>query len=125
MLFDGERRQRGRPADLARVALLPQGAPLYGWMTVAETLRFGREMNPAWEPGCEARCREVFPLPLGLKVYSLSGGQRAQLALTLALAKAAGVVLLDEPLAELESGALIAMTVVCGATAFLAVEREQ
>lgn len=72
ILFNGQARRHTSPADLARVALLPQGAPLYGWMTVAEVLKFGRKTNPGWGTACEARCREAFPLPLEAKVSGLS-----------------------------------------------------
>jgi ABC-2 type transport system ATP-binding protein len=87
---------------LPRVGFLAQEHPLYGGFTVAEMLRVGRELNPGWdEEAARARVAEL-GLPLKKKVRSLSGGQRAQVALTLALAKRPELLLLDEPVASLD-----------------------
>jgi ABC-2 type transport system ATP-binding protein len=87
---------------LPRVGFLAQDHPLYAGFTVAEMLRVGRELNPGWNDE-EARHRiGELDLPLGKKVRSLSGGQRAQVALTLALAKRPELLLLDEPVASLD-----------------------
>jgi ABC-2 type transport system ATP-binding protein len=87
---------------LPRVGFLAQEHPLYGGFTVAEMLRVGRELNPGWDDdAAHARIAEL-GLPLKKKVRSLSGGQRAQVALTVALAKRPDLLLLDEPVASLD-----------------------
>ena len=87
---------------LPRVGFLAQEHPLYGAFTVAEMLHVGRSLNPGWDDeSARARIAEL-GLPLKKKVRSLSGGQRAQVALTLALAKRPEVLFLDEPVASLD-----------------------
>jgi len=87
---------------LPRVGFLAQEHPLYGGFTVDEMLRVGRQLNPGWDDAAaRARIAEL-DLPLKKKVRSLSGGQRAQVALTLALAKRPELLLLDEPVASLD-----------------------
>jgi ABC-2 type transport system ATP-binding protein len=96
----------GRPADgpdqLARVGFLAQDAPLYGSLSVGDHLRLGRHLNPGWdEAGASSRV-EGLGFDLGQRAGQLSGGQRAQLALTLAVAKRPELLLLDEPVAGLD-----------------------
>ena len=87
---------------LPRVGFVAQEHPLHRGFTVAETLELGRRLNPSWD-GELARERIA---RLGLdpqhKVGKLSGGQQAQVALTLALAKRPELLLLDEPVASLD-----------------------
>ncbi|SPL88291.1 Methionine ABC transporter ATP-binding protein [[Actinomadura] parvosata subsp. kistnae] len=91
-----------RAAALARVAFLAQDKPLYGGFTVAETLRFGRHLNPGWDDALARQRLAELDIPLNRKVGKLSGGQRAQLALTLAVAKRPDLLVMDEPLANLD-----------------------
>jgi len=90
------------PAALARIGFLAQDSPAYSRLTVAQHLQMGAWLNPSWDAGF-ANARVV---DLGFDVRqragSLSGGQRAQLALTLAVAKRPELLLLDEPVASLD-----------------------
>jgi ABC-2 type transport system ATP-binding protein len=94
------------PADraevLARVGFLAQDKPLYQGFTVAEMLRYGARLNPGWDQALAGRWLERFQLPPARRVGQLSGGQRTQLALVLALAKRPRLLLLDEPMADLD-----------------------
>jgi ABC-2 type transport system ATP-binding protein len=87
---------------LPRVGFVAQEHPLYRGFTVAETLRLGRELNPSWDDDAARARINALGLPLRKKIGMLSGGQRAQVALTLALAKRPELLLLDEPVASLD-----------------------
>ena len=90
------------PAQLARVGYLAQDAPLYAGLSVADHLRLGAHLNPGWD-AAQARDRVGrLELDPGQKAGTLSGGQRAQLALTLATAKRPELLILDEPVASLD-----------------------
>jgi len=82
------------PAQLARVGYLPQNAPVYAGLTVADHLKLGAHLNPAWDAGLDLDPRQ--------KAGKLSGGQRVQLSLTLAVAKRPELLILDEPVASLD-----------------------
>jgi ABC-2 type transport system ATP-binding protein len=86
----------------SRIGFVAQDHPLHGSLTVAESLTYGRKLNPTWDDDLARARIEALHLPLGKKVSKLSGGQRAQVALTLALAKRPELLLLDEPVASLD-----------------------
>jgi ABC-2 type transport system ATP-binding protein len=90
------------PAQLARVGYLAQDAPLYAGLPVADHLRLGAHLNPGWDADLARRRVERLGLDLKQKAGTLSGGQRAQLALTLAVAKRPELLILDEPVASLD-----------------------
>jgi len=98
----GQSPRRDARAVLPRVGFLAQDHPLYKGFTIAETLKLGRRLNPTWDDELAVRRIETLGLPLGKKVGKLSGGQQAQIALTLALAKRPELLLLDEPVASLD-----------------------
>jgi ABC-2 type transport system ATP-binding protein len=96
----------GRPAagpgQLARVGYLAQDAPVYAGLTVADHLKLGAHLNPGWDAGlARGRIERLDPDPRQ-KAGTLSGGQRAQLALTLAVAKRPELLIMDEPVASLD-----------------------
>jgi ABC-2 type transport system ATP-binding protein len=90
------------PAQLARVGYLAQNAPVYAGLPVADHLRLGARLNPGWDAALAAARIKRLDLDPGQKAGTLSGGQRAQLALTLAVAKRPELLLLDEPVASLD-----------------------
>jgi len=93
---------RQDPAYLAEIGFLAQEAPLYRRRTAEEHIGIGVHLNPRWDgESVRARLSRV-RIPLDRPVGTLSGGQRAQVALALTLAKRPGLLLLDEPLAALD-----------------------
>jgi ABC-2 type transport system ATP-binding protein len=90
------------PAQLARVGFLAQDAPLYAGLSVADHLKLGARLNPGWDAELARERVDRLDLDPRQKAGSLSGGQRAQLALTLAVAKHPALLILDEPVASLD-----------------------
>jgi ABC-2 type transport system ATP-binding protein len=90
------------PAQLARVGFVAQETPVYARLRVADHLRLGAWLNPGWDDELAQRRIGQLGLDPRQRAGSLSGGQRAQLALTLALAKRPELLLLDEPVASLD-----------------------
>jgi ABC-2 type transport system ATP-binding protein len=89
-------------AQLARVGFLAQDTPLYAGLSVADHLRLGAQLNPSWDGAVARERTDRLGLDAAQKAGKLSGGQRAQLALTLAIAKRPELLILDEPIASLD-----------------------
>ena len=90
------------PSQLSRVGFVAQETPIYSRLSVAKHLRLGALLNPNWDADmAENRIRQL-GLDPRQRAGSLSSGQRAQLALTLATAKRPELLLLDEPVASLD-----------------------
>jgi ABC-2 type transport system ATP-binding protein len=89
-------------AQLARVGFVAQDTPTYPGLTVAEHLRLGARLNPGWDDAMARERLDQLGLDPAQRAGRLSGGQRAQLALLLGLAKRPQLLLLDEPVASLD-----------------------
>src|ERR1700733_6312238 len=92
----------GSPAQLRGIGFVAQDPPAYAGLSVAGHLRMGGWLNPGWDRELAERRVRQLGLDLRQRAGSLSGGQRAQLALTLAVAKRPELLLLDEPVASLD-----------------------
>jgi ABC-2 type transport system ATP-binding protein len=92
----------GGAGQLRRVGFVAQDAPVYAGLTVGDHLRFGAWSNNGFDREGALRRVQSLGLDLRQRAGRLSGGQRAQLALTLALAKRPDLLLLDEPVASLD-----------------------
>jgi ABC-2 type transport system ATP-binding protein len=92
----------GSSEALDGIAFVAQDTPLYKYLSVADTLRLVSSLANTWD---EARARarlDALGIPLSRKVGKLSGGQQAQVALAVALARHPRLLILDEPVAELD-----------------------
>jgi ABC-2 type transport system ATP-binding protein len=89
-------------AQLARVGFLAQDAPVYTGLSVADHLRLGARLNPGWDARLARSRIDRLGLDPARKAGTLSGGQRAQLALGLAVGKRPELLILDEPVASLD-----------------------
>ena len=95
-------RAAGSPAALDGIAFVAQDTPLYKNLSVADMIYITRSLNRRFDqPYARARLDEL-GIPPKRKTGKLSGGQQAQLALTLALARRPRLLVLDEPVAMLD-----------------------
>ncbi len=90
------------PDQLAKVGFVAQDTPTYANLTVADHLRLGAHLNPRWDDEVAQTRIDWLGLDHARPAGKLSGGQRAQLALTLAVAKRPELLVLDEPVARLD-----------------------
>ncbi|MFI9559426.1 ABC transporter ATP-binding protein [Nonomuraea endophytica] len=99
-------------AETPDVAFVAQDKPLYRDWTVGELMRLGAAMNPRWSP---SRANSMLgALSHDQKAGQLSGGQRTRVALALAVGRQAELILLDEPLADLDPLARLEILEVIG-----------
>jgi ABC-2 type transport system ATP-binding protein len=94
--------RRNSKEVLAAVGFVAQDHPLYRGFTVGAMLEFGRHLNLTWDSDLARSRLARLGIPLAKKCGSLSGGERAQVALCLALAKRPQLLILDEPVASLD-----------------------
>jgi ABC-2 type transport system ATP-binding protein len=90
------------PEELGRVGFVAQDTPTYSGLSVSDHLRLGAHLNPTWDQDMAEHRIDQLGLDPKQRAGKLSGGQRAQLALTLAVAKRPELLILDEPVASLD-----------------------
>jgi ABC-2 type transport system ATP-binding protein len=90
------------PAQLAKIGFVAQDTPTYADLSVEDHLRLGARLNPAWDDSLARDRIDLLGLDRTRRAKDLSGGQRAQLALTLGTAKRPELLILDEPVASLD-----------------------
>ncbi len=95
-------RPAANPAQLAKVGFVAQDSPTYAGLSVADHLKLGARLNPGWDATLARERIERLGLDPARRAGQLSGGQRAQLALTLGVAKRPELLILDEPVAALD-----------------------
>jgi ABC-2 type transport system ATP-binding protein len=95
-------RPAGSPAALDGIAFVAQNTPLYKNLSAADMLHLTRNLNRRFDQGYALARLADLGIPLKQKAGQLSGGQQAQLALTLALARQPRLLVLDEPMAMLD-----------------------
>lgn len=92
----------GKHGANRRLAFLGQDKPLFKGFTVEEMLRAGAKLNPGWDDQYARRLVREADVPFSAKIGTLSGGQRTRVALAIAMGRRPELVMLDEPLADLD-----------------------
>ena len=87
---------------LPRIGFVAQDRPLYPRLSVQEMCDVGSRLNKGWDRTFAISHLQDLGIDLKQKTGKLSGGQQAQLALVLALAKHPDLILLDEPTSSLD-----------------------
>ena len=96
------RRPCGHGGGQGRVGFVAQDTPMYARLSVADHLRLGGWLNAGWDAALAERRIGELGLDPGQRAGSLSGGERAQVALTMAIARHPELMILDEPVASLD-----------------------
>ena len=99
---DGVDPWKHRREALRRVGYVPQKPAVYGGLSVDDHLAMAKSLHPSFDRDYARRRLEQLAIPLDQRADTLSGGQAAQLGLAVALGTRAKVLLLDEPLANLD-----------------------
>ena len=92
----------GSPAALDDIAFMAQDAPVYKNLSVTDMVHLTRNLNRRFDSSAATRRLTDLGIPLSKKTGRLSGGQQAQVALTMALARRPRLLILDEPLSALD-----------------------
>ncbi len=87
---------------LSHIGFVSQERSLYRYFTVGDTLTMGKKLNPRWDETRAHKLLERLKLPWKQVIGKLSGGQQAQIALVMALAKRPEILFLDEPFAHVD-----------------------
>jgi ABC-2 type transport system ATP-binding protein len=95
-------RPAGSPAALDGIAFVAQDTPLYKNLSVADMLYLTRTLNRRFDQSYARARLDELGIPPKRRAGKLSGGQQAQVALTLALARRPRLLVLDEPVAMLD-----------------------
>jgi ABC-2 type transport system ATP-binding protein len=88
--------------QLGQIGFVAQDTAVYGGLSIEDHLHMGAALNPSWDAALAAHRIDDLGLDPKQRAGGLSGGQRSQLALTLAIAKRPALLLLDEPVASLD-----------------------
>src|ERR1700689_1291962 len=88
--------------QLGHIGFVAQNTPVYENLSIETHLAMGAALNPSWDAQLARQRMHDLALDPSQHAGDLSGGQRAQLALTLAIAKRPSILLLDEPVAALD-----------------------
>jgi ABC-2 type transport system ATP-binding protein len=93
---------RRSASGMAEVGYVAQDTPVYTRLSIADHLKLGTRLNPGWDAALARHRITRLGLDPAQKAGTLSGGQRAQLALALGVAKRPRLLILDEPVAALD-----------------------
>jgi ABC-2 type transport system ATP-binding protein len=93
---------KDRTAALRRVGYVPQSPAVYRGLSVEDHVAMAASLHSGFDAAYARRRLEQLGIPLDQRADTLSGGQAAQLGLAVALGTRASILLLDEPLANLD-----------------------
>jgi len=98
----GETTESGMVKTRQRIGYVAQEQNFYPWMTPTNLSRFVKGFYPRWDQNRYHELTELFELPAKRKIGNFSGGMKAKLALTVALATRPECLILDEPTAGMD-----------------------